>query len=169
MNELDIGTLARCVLDKHPAFSVNPLGDWEELVSEQVAKYCQPHALKKKILYLNVYDSVWKYHLELNKRILLERINKGRDKPVVESIRIRVGELSQEISEESENPAGGLSAGSNSRRRGKRSGPSILRKKKRSVRQLTSEEKAFLKTISDPDIRKLGARLLQHIPLDTEK
>ena len=72
-----MGKVVGLFIERHPAFATNPLGDWQELVGESMARYCQPQSLKKKVLTVTAHDSVWKYHLELLKDSLLEKINQG--------------------------------------------------------------------------------------------
>lgn len=160
-----VGTLVRRFLAEHPAFSMHPLGDWRELVGEQVARYCQPTSLKKKVLVVTVYDSVWKYHLELNRQALLEKINRGLPEPRVEALRVRVGELPAGVSWEK--PSADILA--ETAGVGKKSRPKRLPgtgKKKRPTRPLTAEEKALLKSLPDPDLRLIGSRLLKRLPLE---
>jgi len=88
-----IGYWIQKTLEKHPAFLANPLGDWIDIVGEQVARYAQPVSLKEKVLTVVAYDSVWKHHLEVCKESLLVKINRGRPLPLVEKILIRVGEV----------------------------------------------------------------------------
>ena len=90
-----VGHLVGLLIERHPSFSTNPVGDWKELVGDQVARYCQPQSLKQKVLIVAAYDSVWKHHVELHKEALIEKINLGRPEPLVEKIVIRVGELSE--------------------------------------------------------------------------
>jgi hypothetical protein len=157
-SDLGVGSALRRALLAHPAFSANPLGDWKELVGEQVARYSQPKSLKKGVLVVVAYDSVWKHHLELNKEVLMEKINSKRSEPVVEKIVIRVGEVPEALpvlnskSRQAEN----LEA------RRYRAG----KKKKAPVRPLTPEEKALLKSLPDEDLRRIGARLLKRLPLE---
>ena len=156
-----VGKAVGLFIERHPSFSANPLGDWQELVGENMARYCQPQSLKKKVLMITAHDSVWKYHLELLKVPLLQRINKGRKEPLVEKIVVRVGELSGTAPQL--NPAlqnfdqSGLNK---SYRRKKRKTPS---------RPLTPEEKAMLKALKDPDLRAAGTRLLKRIPAESDE
>jgi len=159
VSESLLGPLLRDVLEKQAAFVANPLGDWSELVGEQVARYSQPRSLKKKVLVVIAYDSIWKHHLELNRDALLQKINKNRaDSIVVEKLVIRVGELSHSSDVINSNHQM-LQKMSSKRFRPKR-------RKKCPLRQLTEEEKDLLKKLPDPDLRTVGARLLRRIPAD---
>jgi hypothetical protein len=156
-----VGPLVGLLIARHPSFSTNPVGDWQELVGERVARYCQPKSLKEKILVVAVYDSVWKHHLELYKSALIEKINLGRSEPLVEKIVVRVSELSEE--------APSLNAAT--RVGGKSRADSIRRKKKKKTpnRPLTADEKAVLKGLPDPELQAIGARLLKRIPLERDE
>ncbi len=156
-----LGPLVGLVLARHPSFSSNPLGDWEELVGDQVARYCQPRSLKQKVLVVAAYDAVWKHHLELHKGHLMEKINLGRTDPLVEKIVVRVGELSEAAPQLNPNYSGSEKAGTGKTRQKKR--------KKTPSRPLTPEEKALLKTLEDPDLREIGARLLKRMPLGSDE
>jgi len=156
-----VGHLMGLLIERHPSFSSNPLGDWKELVGDQVARYCQPHSLKQKVLVVVVSDSVWKYHLELHKDALLEKINAEHGEPLVDKIVVRVGELPETAPQL--NPA---------RPSSDRSGLGKTRqkkKKKAASRPLTPDEKAMLKSLQDPDLRIIGAHLLRHIPVESDE
>lgn len=159
LQEALVGKVVGLFIQSHPAFAVNPLGDWQELVGESVARYCQPQSLKKRVLTVTVHDSVWKYHLELLKASLLDKINNGRPEPIVEKIVVRVGELSATAPQL--NPALqnlDLSGSGKTRR---------MRRKKAPTRPLTPEEKTLLKALPDPELRAIGTRLLKRIPIES--
>jgi hypothetical protein len=156
-----VGRLVSLLIDRHPSFSATPVGDWKELVGEQVARYCQPQSLNKKVLIVTAYDSVWKHHLELHKEALVEKINRGRPEPLVEKIVVRVGELLEDAPRLPPDYPGKTQSGSGKIREN--------RKRKTPTRQLNPEEKTFLKNLQDPDLRALGTRLLKRIPLDSNE
>jgi len=155
-----MGHWIRKALEKHPAFLANPVGDWNEIVGEQVARYTQPVSLKDKVLTVAAYDSVWKYHLEVLKESILAKINRKRPIPLVEKILVRVGEVPE--------PQSVLNRNHRllSQVKGKRSRAGTA--KKSPLRPLTPDEKEFLKRLPDNDLRKIGARLLRKTPLETE-
>jgi len=153
-----VGSLVKQVLEKHPAFSANPLGDWEMLAGEQVARYSQPRSLKEKVLVIVVHDSVWKHHLELNKEELLHRINLGRPEPLVEKIAIKVGQI-QVVP-----PV--LNPGRKELDKVGRKRSSLVKKRRAPIRALTAEEQSLISSLPDRDLRKIGKRLLQRIPAD---
>ncbi len=153
-----LGPLLKDCLAGQPAFSANPIGDWGDLVGEQVARYTFPKSLKKKVLVIAAFDSVWKHHLEQLKEVLIQRINAGRRDPIVEQIVIRVAEIPE--SAPVLNPA-------HKALEKIRAGRSAVRKKPRvPVRKLTPEEQKLIKSLPDPDLRELGTRLLKRIPID---
>jgi len=153
-----VDALLMSFLKKHPAFKANPLGEWNELVGPQVARYSQPKSLKKKILTVSVYDSIWRHHLELNKEALLEKINRGRAEPLVEKIVIRVGEIPEELPVLNPNHRLLEKVKTKTVRPGK--------SRKPPVRKLTDEEKELLSKLTDPELRALGKKLLQRLPLE---
>ena len=152
-----IGEVVKRALEGQEAFSANPLGDWKELVGEQVACYSRPESLKKKRLLVVVHDSVWKHHLEINKELILDRINGGRREPLVERISIKVGDIL------SAHPELNPNYKKLRKLKAKKMRPSG---KKASKRPLTPEEKAFLEGLPDAELRRLGARLLKLTPLE---
>jgi hypothetical protein len=153
-----LGSLLRGILGKHPSFSANPLGDWRDLVGEQVARNSQPVSLKEKVLVVAAYDSVWKHHLELNKETLLEKINGKRSETIVEKILIRVAEIPPS--------ADTINPNYRSLRQMESKRYKIRKRKKSPLRQLTPEEKALLNNLPDADLRAIGSRLLRRVPVD---
>jgi hypothetical protein len=156
-----VGHLVGLLIERHPSFSTNPVGDWKELVGDQVARYCQPQSLKQKVLIVAAYDSVWKHHLELHKEALIEKINLGQPEPLVKKIVVRVGELPEDaprLNPDNRSPAPS----------GTGKNPEKKKKRKIPNRRLTPDEQTFLKSLQDPDLRVIGARLLKRIPLDSD-
>ena len=147
------GTLLKDILKEHPAFSANPLGDWGELVGEQVARYCLPKSLKDKKLTILAHDSVWKHHLEECRQNLVELINRGHPEPVVDEIVIRVGELPAAMP--NLNPRSRELAGLKAKRAPAR------KKAKNPARKLTPEEEKLIKGLPDPELRSIGRKLLK--------
>jgi hypothetical protein len=157
---LPVGALLRGALESHPAFSANPLGDWSQLAGDMVGRHSQPISLKKKVLKVVAYDSVWMHHLELNKEPLIEKINRGRPEPLVEKIVIQVGEVPEALAALNPNQRLLEKIDTN------RSRPK--RRKKPTLRKLTSEEKALIKSLPDPDLRAVSERLLRLLPLSPQ-
>lgn len=150
-----LGTVVAGVIREHPVFAPSPIGDWADIVGEQGAAASRPVSLKDKTLLVVARDSVWKHHLEMNRALLLSRINGNREQPLVERLVIRVGELPEAPPEL--NPNRKLL---NKKMPAKQ--PSSAKKRKAPRRKLTSEEKALLKQIKDPELRGISQRLLQY-------
>jgi len=143
-------------LEQHPAFAANPIGDWKDLVGEQVARYTIPKSLKNKVLIIVAHDSVWKHHLEQYKEVLAEKINAARPERIVEQIVIKVAEMPE--SAPVLNPAHKDLEKIKARRSAAR------RKLKAPARKLTPEEQSLIKSLPDPDLREIGAKLLKRLP-----
>jgi hypothetical protein len=149
-----LGAVVRALLREHPAFQANPLGDWSELVGEDVARFSCPVSLKERVLTVVVHDSGWKHHLDLHQEVLLAKINRGFPDPFVVKIVTRVGELPDERSVI--NPhAVLLDKIKPAQRRSNR--------RKNARRPLTSAEHALLAELPDADLRRLCGRLLQRL------
>ena len=157
-SSIKVGPLLKKFLEQHPAFTANPIGDWKDLVGEQVARYTVPRSLKNKVLVILAHDSVWKHHLEQYKEILTEKINGMRSERIVEQIVIKVAEMPE--SAPALNPAHKSLEKIKARRYAAR------RKPKTPARKLTQEEKSLIKSLPDPDLREIGAKLLKRIPAD---
>ena len=153
---IKVGPLLKKFLEQHPAFDANPIGDWKDLVGEQVARCTSPRSLKNKVLVIVARDSVWKHHLEQHKEILTEKINAGRPERIVEQIVIKVAEMPE--SAPVLNPAHKNLEKIKARRYAAR------RKLKAPARKLTPEEQSLIKSLPDPDLREIGAKLLKRIP-----
>jgi hypothetical protein len=150
-----LGSLLTSLLQEHPVFAANPLGDWQDIVGEQGAAASRPVSLKDKTLLVVARDAVWKHHLEMSLALLLSRINGERKEPLVERLVIRVGELPE--SQPALNPNRTLLEKKTTTRKGSGS-----KKRKAPKRSLTPEEKALLKNIRDPELRSISRRLLQY-------
>jgi hypothetical protein len=151
-----VGPLLKGFLEHHPAFLANPIGDWKELVGEQVGSHSSPGSLKNKVLVVVAHDSVWKHHLEQYKEILAEKINAGRPEPIVDKVVIRVGEVLG--TEPVLNPA------HKNLEKMKAKRLVVRRKTKAPARKLSAEEQALIKNLPDPELRKLGEKLLKRVP-----
>jgi hypothetical protein len=153
-----VGPLLKQFLGQHAAFTANPIGDWTELVGEQVARYTLPRSLKNKVLIISAHDSVWKHHLEQLKEVLAEKINAKRSEPIVEEIVIRVAELPASA------PPLNAAHASLDKLKGKRSG--LRRRAKAPARKLSPEEQNLIKNLPDPELREIGTRLLKRVPVE---
>ncbi len=155
-----LGTVLSRMLQEHPTFAANPLGDWQEIVGEQGAAVSRPVSLKNKVLLVVARDPVWKHHLQLNQALLLAKINGDRKEPLVHKLVIRVGELPE--APPPLNPNRKLLEKTKPQKR-------VPTKRKRAPKRvLSAEEKALLKSIQDPELRSLSRRLLQYARADEE-
>ena len=149
-----LGPLLKRILEKLPAFSANPLGDWTEVVGELIAHHCQPKNLKNGTLRIIVEDSHWKHHLHMHQEALLAKINAGRSTPLAEKLIFVVGEL----------PASAPALNPNHKLIEKLTAKTKHgRKRKAPLRDLTSSEKALLQAIADPELRRACTRLLRRV------
>jgi hypothetical protein len=155
-----VGPLLKQFLGQHSAFVANPIGDWGELVGEQVARYTHPKSLKNKVLVIAAHDSVWKHHLEQLKEVLADKINAKRTEPIVDQIVIKVAELPTTP------PVLNPTYASLDKLKAKRIG--LKKKQKAPVRKLTPDEQQLLKNLPDADLRELGAKLLKRIPSEDQ-
>lgn len=155
---IKVGPLLKEFLGQHAAFAANPIGDWAELVGEQVSRYTLPKSLKNKVLVIAAHDSVWKHHLEQLKEVLVEKINAKRPEPIVEEIVIKVAELPSAA------PVLNAAHANLDRLKAKRSGS--RKRAKAPVRKLTPEEQKLIKGLPDPELREIGTRLLKRVPVE---
>jgi hypothetical protein len=156
--DLPLGAVVRHVMEGHPAFAADPLGDWQDVVGADAARNSQPVSLRKGVLVIVTEDSVWRHHLELHKTALMDFINSKRSEPIIHKIVIRIGGLPESA------PVLNPEHRKLEKIRPQKLKPQKPRKEK--PRTLTPEEKAFLKTIPDPELRAVGARLLKYTRLD---
>ncbi|MCE5245175.1 MAG: DUF721 domain-containing protein [Syntrophobacteraceae bacterium] len=157
-HESILGPLVIGMLKKIPVFAANPLGDWKELVGEQMARYSQPTSLKKKTLVVTVYDSVWMHHLELNRQALIEKINRLRPEPIVEKMVLRIGEVPE--------AAPVLNSDYRELEKAARKRLRVPKRKKAPPRELTAEERELIMKLPDKELRSLATKLLKRIPED---
>lgn len=153
-----LGAVVQQVMKDHPAFAVNPLGDWQDVVGADAARACQPVSLRKGVLVIVTDAPVWRHHLELHKAVLMDFINAPHSEPIVTKIVIRIGKLPE--------AAPVLNPESQKLEKGRPHKLKPRKPKKAKARPLTPQEKALLKSISDPDLRAIGTRLLKHTVLD---
>jgi hypothetical protein len=149
-----VGSLLTKFLGRHPAFTANPIGDWKDLVGEQVARYTVPKSLKNKVLVILAHDSVWKHHLEQLKEVLTEKINCRRSERIIEKITIKVAEMPES--------APLLNPAHKKLEKIKAAKTAARRKSKAPTRKLTPEEQSLIKNLPDPDLQKIAEKLLRH-------
>jgi len=68
-------------------------GAWSKIVGEPIALQTQPHAIRNRILFVDVSHSTWVQQLQFLKPTLLEKINSFLGEPLIEDIRFKVGKL----------------------------------------------------------------------------
>jgi hypothetical protein len=157
-SNMKVGMLLKGFLEQHPAFVANPIGDWKDLVGEQVARYTIPKSLKNKVLVILAHDSVWKHHLEQLKEVLTEKINCKRSERVVEQVVIKVAEMPE--------LAPVLNPAHKKLEKIKAAKIAAHKKYKVPARKLTAEEESLIKGLADRDLQKIGAKLLRRLPVD---
>jgi len=69
-------------------------GAWSKIVGEPIALQTQPHAIRNRILFVDVSHSTWVQQLQFLKPTLLEKINSFLGEPLIEDIRFKVGKIS---------------------------------------------------------------------------
>jgi predicted nucleic acid-binding Zn ribbon protein len=68
-------------------------GAWKEIVGEPIALQTQPHAIRNRILLVEVSHSTWMQQLQFLKPILLGKINRFLGESLIEDIRFKVGKI----------------------------------------------------------------------------
>lgn len=129
---------------------ISPIGNWKEIVGEQIALRARPVRFKQGVLTVHVYDSIWKHHLDLHREDIVEKINACSPKEPVTRIIFKVGELPPPDEENEFMPEKPVKA-----KRQKKTGKSRPRKY-----ELSGEARNFLKTCRDPELKKLARKLL---------
>ena len=153
-----LGAVVQHVMKDHPAFAATPLGDWQDVVGAEAARACRPVSLRKGVLVIVTDAPVWRHHLELHKTVLMDFINARHSEPIVTKIVIRIGELPETA------PVLNPEHQRLEKVRPRKLKPQKPKKVK--PRPLTPSERAFLKSIPDPELRAIGTRLLRHTVLD---
>lgn len=141
-----IGSIIEKLLSETGVTAVtNPLGNWKDIVGEQVSLKARPVKLKNGVLTVHVYDSVWKHYLDLNKEEIIQKINARSSGEPVKKIVFKVGELPETYE------SGVIKPKKRPRKR-KRSKPKKY--------ELSSEAKNFIKACRDPELKKIAKKLL---------
>jgi len=68
-------------------------GAWKGIVGEPVALQTQPHAIRNRILFIDVSHSTWIQQLQFLKSTLLEKINGFLGEPLIRDIRFKLGKI----------------------------------------------------------------------------
>lgn len=70
---------------------------WSKIVGEPIALQTQPHAIRNRILFIEVSHSTWMQQLQFLKPTLLEKINGFLGEPLIDDIRFKVGTISPAV------------------------------------------------------------------------
>lgn len=68
---------------------------WKEIVGEPISLHTRPHALRHRILFVEVSHSTWMQQLQFLKPTLLNQIHRFLGEPLIEDIRFKVGKISR--------------------------------------------------------------------------
>lgn len=66
---------------------------WKGIVGEPVSLHARPHAIRNRILFVEVSHSTWMQQLQFLKPTLLKKINDYLGEPLIEDIRFRIGKI----------------------------------------------------------------------------
>ncbi len=108
-------------------------GAWKEIAGEPVSLHSRPHAIRNRILFVEVSHSTWMQQLQFLKPTLLKKINAYLGEPLIEDIRFRIGKIPTAVRP------------SNSKEE---------EKEEKLSRQTMDRIEQLLQTITDPDVRK---------------
>jgi len=70
---------------------------WSKIVGEPIALQTQPHAIRNRILFVEVSHSTWMQQLQFLKPTLLGKINGFLGETLIEDIRFKVGKISPPV------------------------------------------------------------------------
>jgi len=68
---------------------------WKEIVGEAIALQTQPHAIRNRILFVEVSHPTWIQQLQFLRASLLDKMNRFLGEPLIEDIRFRLAKNSQ--------------------------------------------------------------------------
>ncbi|NLP36931.1 MAG: DUF721 domain-containing protein [Firmicutes bacterium] len=69
------------------------LDSWPEVVGEYIAQKTKAIAVRQGVLLVRVCDSVWAQHLVLQKKQILDKLNRRQKTNILKDIRFQVGSL----------------------------------------------------------------------------
>ncbi|MDX1775267.1 MAG: DUF721 domain-containing protein [Desulfobulbales bacterium] len=75
----------RAKLELHRIFEY-----WDSVVGKEIAAVAQPSLIRGRVLWVKVADSVWMQQLQLQKILLLEKINKQLGKEKISDIHLQL-------------------------------------------------------------------------------
>jgi predicted nucleic acid-binding Zn ribbon protein len=67
---------------------------WATVTGETITDNTKPHAIKGKLLYVNVTSSVWIQQLQYIKKDLIVRLNAVLGKEEIDNIKFKIGRIS---------------------------------------------------------------------------
>jgi len=70
-----------------PILQSKALTDWEEIVGKKIAKHSTPEEVKHGVMMVKVETPVWRNELTLRKNEILEKLNKGTHKKIIQDIK----------------------------------------------------------------------------------
>lgn len=68
-------------------------GAWKEIVGDPVSLHSRPHAIRNRVLFVEVSHSTWMQQLQFLKPNLLKKINDYLREPLIEDIRFKIGKI----------------------------------------------------------------------------
>lgn len=74
------------------------LQSWKEIVGEPIGLQTQPYAIRNRILFIYVSNSVWIQQLQFFKPVLLDKINRFLGEPKLQDIRFKLGMIQERSS-----------------------------------------------------------------------
>ncbi|NLM51663.1 MAG: DUF721 domain-containing protein [Firmicutes bacterium] len=69
------------------------IDSWPEVVGEYIAQKTKAVSVKQGVLLVRVSDSIWAQHLVLQKRQILQKLNRRQKTKILKDIRFQVGSL----------------------------------------------------------------------------
>lgn len=67
------------------------IGEWEEIVSPEIRFHAMPRRIQKATLFIEVYDSTWRYYLEINFKTEIQKIVQKASEQKIKEIRFIPG------------------------------------------------------------------------------
>jgi predicted nucleic acid-binding Zn ribbon protein len=66
---------------------------WEGIVGKVVAENARPAAFKGTLILVYVDSPAWMHHLQFLKAELIQKLNEGLGKPLIEDMKFKIGPL----------------------------------------------------------------------------
>jgi predicted nucleic acid-binding Zn ribbon protein len=81
-------------LEKREKEEIDLFKAWEKAAGKKASKHTKPAFIKSRRLVVNISDSSWLYKLTLEKRAILEALNKNfKGKKKIKELQFRIGEI----------------------------------------------------------------------------